>query len=271
MATLLFGYDVEVGEPDSDITRAFLKQATKVHGEFDAPCTLFTVGVTLENNVDAFKEAAQRSELFDIQSHTYSHCLLKTVCQDKDGEITLWPGGSISDIETEVGRSVDVTRELLGIEVKGICGPWCYYRGLSDRPDILQVLHDNGIRFTRTWGRNEKDWQPVDMSVQPFWYKPQGFGDMLEIPVHGWQDCIWRDEHGWTDTQGFLAYQCELVDQAVEIDCVLSLCAHDWSSIKEDPEMTIVAGILAHARERGMRIMSYREYYEERVADSAGV
>jgi hypothetical protein len=46
---------------------------------------------------------------------------------------------------------------------------------------------------------------------------------------------------------------------------VLNLCAHDWSAIREDPEMTIVQGILTHARERGMRIMSFRSYYEEQV------
>jgi hypothetical protein len=89
---------------------------------------------------------------------------------------------------------------------------------------------------------------------------------MLEIPVHGWQDCIWRDEHGWKDTKGFADYQCELIDEAAEKDCVLSLCAHDWSSIREDPEMTIVSGILAHARKRGLRIITFRAYYEEMEA-----
>lgn len=262
MATLLLGYDVEVSDPESEITRTFLKKAMEVHTRFDAPCTLFTVGVTLLNNEEAFKEAAERSDLFDIQSHTYSHCLLKTVCQDRDGEITVWKGGSISDIEEEIRLSVNVTRDLLGIEVMGICGPWCYYRGLSDRPDVLEVLHNHGFRFTRTWGRNEKDWQPVDLSVQPLWYAPQGFSDMLEIPVHGWQDCIWREERGWADTQAFLAYQCGLIDEAVANNLTLSLCAHDWSSIREDPHMTIVSSILSHASERGMRIMSYREYYK---------
>ena len=95
MATLLFGYDVENMDPNSDITRRFLKQAMRVHDSSEAPCTLFVVGVTLENNADAFKEVAQRPDLFDIQSHTYSHCLLKTVCQDKDGQITLWHGRSL--------------------------------------------------------------------------------------------------------------------------------------------------------------------------------
>lgn len=263
MATLLFGYDVENGDPNSDITRVFLDRATRVHDALDAPCTLFVCGATIENNLDAFKKAAERSDLFDIQSHTYSHCLLKTVCQNVDGEITVFPGGSLPQIRSEMKRSVETTREALGVKVRGLCGPYCYYRGLSDRPDILDILHRSGIRFVRTWGRNENDWQPVELSLQPFWYEAQGFADMLEIPVHGWQDCIWRSEHGWSDTEGFAKYQCELIDEAVERDAVLSLCAHDWSSIREDPDMTIAAAILSHARKRGMRIMSYRSYYEE--------
>ena len=266
MATLLFGYDVENGDPNSDITSRFLKQAMKAHDSFDAPCTLFVCGTTLENNTDEFKTIAARPDLFNIESHTYSHCLLKTVCQEVDGEITIWRGGSPTQLRREIKLSVELTQELLGIKVKGICGPWCYYRGLSDRPDILEMLHRKGIRFTRTWGRNEKDWQPVELTLQPFWYGPQGFGDILEMPVHGWQDCIWRDGNGWSDTEGFVKYQCSLIDDAVANDRVISLCAHDWSAIREDPEMTIMSGILSHARKRGVRIMSYKAYYEQAVS-----
>lgn len=265
MATLLFGYDVEDGAPAT--TPAFIRQATRVHEAYDAPCTLFVTGQALEKSTDALKQAAARPELFDIQSHTYSHVRLKTVCEEhEDGRIIIWRGGSIETLPFEVRRSVEVNRELLGVETKGICGPWCYYRGLSDRPDILEIIHENGIRFTRTWGRNEKDWQPTELSLQPFWYAPQGFPDILELPVHGWQDCIWREENGWGDTDGFLRYQCELIDQVAGTDRVLNLCSHDWSSIREDPELTIVSGILAHARNRGLRIVSFRSYYEERAA-----
>jgi peptidoglycan/xylan/chitin deacetylase (PgdA/CDA1 family) len=213
MATLLYGYDVECGEPE--ITQAFIKQAIKVHESLEAPCTFFVTGQTLEKNVEALKAAAARPDLFNIESHTYSHMLLKTVCQDVDGEISIFRGGSIDALRTEIQRSVELTRELLGIEVKGLCGPYCYYRGLSDRPDILDVAHEFGIRFTRTWGRNEKDWQPTELSLQPFWYAPQGFGDVMEFPVHGWQDCIWRDINGWANTEAFVEYECGLVDQAV--------------------------------------------------------
>ena len=60
--------------------------------------------------------------------------------------------------------------EHLGVQCIGLTGPWCYYRGLRDRPDILQVLWEEGIRFTRTDGRNERDWHPVSLDLQPYWY-----------------------------------------------------------------------------------------------------
>jgi len=266
MATILFGYDVENADIGSDITSRFLDRAYKVHGLFDAPCTLFTRGQTLETNVDAFKKAAEHPDIFDIQSHTYSHYLLKTVCAFHDGITEIWRGGSIPKIRAEVRKSVETTRKLLGLETKGLCGPYCYYRGLSDRPEILEILHDYGIRFLRTWGRDQHDWQPVDMSVQPFWYDVQGFPDMLETPVQGWQDCIWRQQHGWHNLDGFVDYECSLIDEAMEKDCVTTFIAHDWSSLREDPEMTIVERVLAHAKNRGIKVMSYMQYYEEQAA-----
>src|SRR5215212_5052451 len=50
----------------------------------------------------------------------------------------------------------------------GLTGPWCYYRGLRDRLDILQVLWEEGLRFTRADGRNEHDRHPVAIDVHPY-------------------------------------------------------------------------------------------------------
>ena len=97
-------------------------------------------------------------------------------------------------------------RTTLGVECIGLTGPWCYYRGLRDRPDILQVLWEEGIRFTRTDGRNERDWHPVAIDLQPYWYDALGFPEMLEIPIHGWHDCVIRGEVlGWEDLDGYVA------------------------------------------------------------------
>lgn len=30
--------------------------------------------------------------------------------------------------------------------------------------------------------------------LQPYWYDCHGLSDVLEIPIHGWHDCVYRDE-----------------------------------------------------------------------------
>jgi peptidoglycan/xylan/chitin deacetylase (PgdA/CDA1 family) len=251
-------------DPRSDVTRRFLSAALAVHSAHQAPCSLFVVGKTLEANAEALKAAAVRSDIFDIQSHTYSHVLLKTVCQFDGRRTTVFRAGSPERIRREIRLGLQTIRHLLGVEPTGITTPYGYYRGLSDRPDLLGLLHRNGIRFVRSYARDSNDWQPVELDVQPFWYGPQGFPDMLEFPVHGWQDCLWREENGWANTTDFADYQVSLVEEAARADLTLSLAYHDWSAIREDPEMTIIRRILTRARELGVTTMSYTAYYKEK-------
>jgi hypothetical protein len=146
----------------------------------------------------------------------------------------------------------------------GLTGPWCYYRGLRDRPDILQVLWKEGIRFTRTDGRNERDWHPVSIDLQPYWYDALGFPDVLEIPIHGWHDCVIRDEVlGWDDVDGYVESVRPYLDRAAAEDSIFSLCQHDWSSIRADPQMRATEALIHYAQERGLRFMSYRACYDE--------
>ena len=91
-------------------------------------------------------------------------------------------GGSLKVIRKEVKMANNSLKKYLDVTCQGIRGPYGYYRGLSDRPHILLILHEEGIRFTSTYLRNEDDWQPVPLEAQPFWYGLQGFPDMLEIP-----------------------------------------------------------------------------------------
>jgi len=268
---LLIGYDVESsGNPE--VVREFLTRAEAIHRRFDAPCTLFLVGKVVENNSGDLEELIDRSDLFDIQQHTYSHTLLKTVCMDDGEGIKLVPSGSLEDIREEVRRTNELIRESFALECRGITGPWGYYRGLSDRPDILGILHENGMRFLRTWARNERDYQPVPFEIQPFWYGPQGFPDMLECPIHGWQDVHWRDVNGWASTDEYLEMLKETVDMVMENDLVWGYGTHDWSSMKEDPDMSVMVGLMEYALDSGLEIMDYLTFYshceDEREANT---
>ena len=101
------------------------------------------------------------------------------------------------------------------------------------------------------------------MDLQPYWYEALGFPDMLEIPIHGWHDCVIRAEVlGWDDLDGYVASVRPYLDRAAAEDTVFSLCQHDWSSIRADPEMTATERLLRYAQEGGLRCMTYRAYYE---------
>jgi hypothetical protein len=57
------------------------------------------------------------------------------------------------------------------------------------------------------------------------------------------------------------------LDRAAAEDTVVSLCQHDWSSTRADPDMRATAAILRYAQEVGLRCMTYRDYYEARNAE----
>jgi len=258
MATLLIGYDVEAQEPE--ITERFLKKAGEIHRALKVPCTMFLVGKTLEKNINGCQDLT-KNELIDFQQHTYSHMLLKTVVIETEGKIKLLKGGSLSEIEEEVRKTNELLNKYLNVECIGLSGPWGYYRGLSDRPDILEILHNSGIHFTSTYGRNEKDFQPVDFEVQPFWYGPQGFDNILEVPSQGWQDVYLRDKYGWANLDAYLKHIKKDLDYIFEHDLVRAYCQHDWSSIRNDPDMSLTRQVIEYALEKGIKVMSYREYY----------
>ena len=263
--TFLIGYDVEAAR--TDVTRPFLRRMVEIHEATDVPATLFLCGRTIDLNRDVLRPLAEHP-LFDLQQHTYNHVLLKSVCIEDPLEGTRFiRGGSLEQIRTEVAQTNALLRDEFGISCHGLTGPYAYYRGLVDRPDILEILWEEGIRFTRTWGRNERDWQPVPLEVQPFWYAPQGFPGMLEVPLHGWQDISLRKTVGWSQHQAFLDGVFPYVEAAAEKGQIFSYCTHDHSSTREDAAMFITEALLRRARDLGMHTMTYVAFYErERTA-----
>jgi peptidoglycan/xylan/chitin deacetylase (PgdA/CDA1 family) len=270
MATLLIGYDVEGW--DAEITPRFLDAMEPVHTRHGAPCTLFVLGATLERCASRVR-ALEGGPLWDLQQHTYTHVRFKAVVEEAPEGTTLYAGGTVKEIRDSVRRANKVMARVLGRPALGVTGPFCYYRGLMDRPDVLRVLHTEGLRFLRTYGRDARGWQPVPLDVQPFWYAPQGYPDMLEIPIQQWQDCLWRRLHGWDDIAGYRVELRRCVDEAVARDAVWGYCAHDWSTIRGDPALGLIDDLLSYARDRGMRVLSHRAFYEaqRRIAgDVAG-
>jgi peptidoglycan/xylan/chitin deacetylase (PgdA/CDA1 family) len=264
-ATFLIGYDTESTNPA--IVRAFLDAARRLHEDLGLPCSLFVTGYALRHSSAAFAPLVGHP-LFDLEQHTDSHLPLKTVYQDTGRGISVVRGGSVSSVWADVAAAQRTFQHILGFRPLGLTGPYGYYRGLCDRPDLVAVLVAEGIRFLRTWGRDAHDWQPTP-PFRPFSLAPLGFPEVWEYGMHGWQDCLLREQLGWDDLDGYVARVRADLDRAVAEDGVFSYCQHDWSSVRADPEMHLTRRILCYARERGMRVVSYKTDYAERVGQAA--
>ncbi|MGD9495391.1 MAG: polysaccharide deacetylase family protein [Armatimonadota bacterium] len=275
MAWLLLGYDVESAEPDSPVTRQFVDTLRRTHGEHGAPATLFLRGQTLERNVEAIR-STMADGLFDYGQHTYSHVLFKTLWQINDEGERIIAGGSLEEIAREVDRAGTVIRELLGVEAIGLTTPWGYYRGLGDRPELLAILHGNGIRFVRSWMRNERDWVPVPLEVQPFFYVAQGYPDILELPVTGRHDCDWGNHLGFEPgrfdgVEDYAKYVAGQLDEIAARDWAFVYNQHDTTTVRWDPGMVVVGRLIERARRLGVTVGLYRDYYRARRAAASAM
>ncbi len=88
---------------------------------------------------------------------------------------------------------------------------------------------------------------------------------VLEIPTHGWHDCVIRPEVlGWEDVDGWVESMKPYINRAAAEDLIFSYCQHDHSSIREDPEMSGTERHIEYALEKGLRVITCNDYYEER-------
>jgi peptidoglycan/xylan/chitin deacetylase (PgdA/CDA1 family) len=281
MATLLVGYDVEafaVGEGlarmgdhglrealDPSSTVKALQIIRKNHEETGAPATLFICGRTLLHALDAFRPLAGHP-LFDLQQHTYSHTLFK---EDR------WQGGVFipsppEAIEHELVMTSAALKRHLSVDCVGLRAPHGYYRGLTDRPEMLALLRRCGIGYVSSWARNAEGGNPTPLSVQPFWYDEQGRPDLLEIPFQGWLDAFWFEANGIERGEAFGEVLKETIDEIVAKDLTYAACFHDWAMLRYREARTgWVRTLLDYAREKGVEILSYTDFYRRMPAARA--
>lgn len=270
-ATLLIGYDVEripgrvpgekwVGRPlPHDTAKTFLEAALRVHRDLRVPATLFVVGCHVER-LRPRLEACLASGWFEIAQHTHEHYALKTVVEESPDNVYL-PGLPVDRIEEQLARPVELLRRHLGVRCRGVTAPYSYYRGLADRPDVLEIIARHGMSYVRSYGRNCHDYFPLDWDVQPFWYARQGFPDLLETPMQGWIDAQWRREHGWHNWAAYHDYLKEQVDRVATAGLCWSHCQHDWTSVLCDEPMAWTRRFLQYAAPR-LEVLTHFQYYQ---------
>ena len=269
--TMVFGYDIETA---SENTVGFLEGATEMHEKHGVPWTIYLTGQTVEQCTDAIRKCMQ-SPLVTVAQHTYSHVLLKSVYMTPgDGKPVhgaepnfFKEGGSLDQIREEISKAQGIIKDLLQVDCRGLTGPWCYYRGLVDRPDILQILQDNGIRWIRTNARDYRDCQPTPFTEQPFFYADQGFPEILELGVQGYQDDFyWERFDDRSHGETYQDYLCAMVDETAKNGWVWNLCSHDHRTPTKQEflrERKWIADLIVRARDAGLRFASPPEIYDQ--------
>jgi len=259
---VLVGYDVEARNNFGDFhsTQTFFQKAMPLHDSLRVPCTAFLLGQTLIENTEIFKKLLDEP-LWDIEQHTFSHVPLRAVRPAYELHKSV-EGESLENIQEDIGKANAVLEDILGVQCKGLCTPKGHFQGLKGRKDILEILAANGLQFVRSYGRNEQDWQPVPFEIQPFWYEEEGFPEILEIPGQGWQDTIWRRTYGWKNRRHFLEYLKESADYVIQHRLAWSCGFHDWSCVREDPELNILSEFFEYVLERGATFLSHLDFFE---------
>jgi len=275
--TVLLGIDTESASEDS---LAFATLGADMFRELGVPVTWYLTGQTLERYPEAFRKVDEPG-LIDLQAHTYSHMLLKTVYVEPPAGINLHGeigphiirGASPQEIDEDLGKCQRVFQDALGRRAIGLTGPWCYYRGLGDRPDLLEIVARHGFKVLRTFGRNERDGQPVPLEWKPFFYAPQGFPDILEIFIHEYQDDFyWKDFTQPREGDKYLDYLKKVADKVAKNDLTWSMASHDhtWADENRRAEKEEwLTGLIKYALGLNIRFLTVSQYYEEMLATRA--
>lgn len=273
--TILIGVDVETASENS---KTYTERGAELFAREGVPATWYVTGQTLEKYPDEFVRVEKQAKHIDLQSHTYEHMLLKTVLIEVPPGRTIhgktdWvlvQGGSNEAIDQSLGKCQQLFRDILGRPALGLTGPWGYYRGLSDRPDLLDIVHRHGFRFLRTWARNEKDGQPVPLERQPFFYNVQGFSDILEMFVHDYQDDFYFIEfNGLKDASTYPVHLRKMCDRVAAKNLVWSLATHDHSCQTASDfaaKTAWLVELMRYAKSLGIRFLTGSTYHAERAA-----
>ena len=269
--TILFGIDVESA---SEASRGFARRASALFRELETPATWYVTGKTLDYCPDEFA-ALEAEVLIDLQAHTYSHLLLKTVLVEAPpGKVVhntrgffMKRGASLQEIADDLGRCQGAFKRVLGRRAIGLTGPWGYYRGLADRPDILEIVHAHGFHVLRTWARNATGGQPVPIERQPFFYSVQGFPGVLECPIQFYQDeFYWREFEKPAPDAQYMDVLKGGADAVAARDLVWGLCSHDHGCDTDEgwaAHETWFRGIIEYAAGLGIRFMTIGDFLRE--------
>jgi peptidoglycan/xylan/chitin deacetylase (PgdA/CDA1 family) len=268
MTRFLPAYDVEHAE----LCLPGVERLAALHRRFEAPATFFIVGKLLEKDGPAFRKLLD-DPLFDVQTHTYSHQALK--------DSRAWGAGAgLEVMEVEVREGKRLVEEVFERECIGLRPGGGFENGWQGCPDRLEILHRHGLKFVSADLRGPMDSIPAPLK-QAYTYEADGFGDLWEIPGHGWHDNALKRHTPHTTffppiydfalpprspqtVVEVFAQEGRWLEHGVALELeYVSLVQHPWSIYSFDETMAPMELLLTRARQLGMKLMTYLDYYRE--------
>lgn len=270
----IFHYDLE----NEDLCLKAAPVLQDLHERYDLPATFFMLGRVLETRGKDLRAIFGESPLFDVQSHTYSHRMLR------DNQMH-GPGISLEELRKEISLGKRWVEEVFERECVGIRSGCGFYGGMSGTPERLQVIAEEGVKYISTDLRGPADSIPSGLQ-QAYWYSEEGFPDLLELPGHGWHDNVLKSkDQAWLllPWPRFLEWgiprrPAETPEEEFEVQKVwidkalalgldyLSLIYHPHSIYRISPDCRSIELIMKYLIDRGVSTTTYTAMYQRYAA-----
>lgn len=276
----VFHYDLEHAEQCLLAAPELVRQ----HRERGVPATFFLLGRVLEQRGDDLRAIFGDDPLFDLQSHTYAHQMLR------DNQMH-GPGISHDELRREISLGREWVERVFDRPCVGIRSGCGFYRGLSGEADRLAIIAECGAQYLSSDLRGPCDSIPSGLQ-QAYWYADEGQPQLLELPGHGWHDnvlkapgtshwlCLpWPPYVPWgipgrppATPEEEAAVQCRWIDRALELGLdYLSLVYHPHSIRRMSDDCRIVSLLIDALTERGVTCTTYTALYDDYRAAPATV
>lgn len=250
-----------------DATKQYALQAGELVKKWGGVLHYFCVGQVLEHpNVDWLKQLAAAGH--PIGNHTYDHVFIKATKLDEiqfrfKRAPWLTRGKTVPEIlRDNIAITTKAMQDGAGITPNGFRTPGGFNNGLTDRPDLQQMLLDLGFTWVSSRYPAHKAGRPKEApgedvfadilraqkDAQPFVY-PSG---LIEVPMSPISDVgafrtnYWKREH-------FLRAVREGVTWAIDTGGVFDFLAHPSCLVVEDPRLESIELICELVRAAGSR------------------
>ncbi|MHA1367318.1 MAG: hypothetical protein ACTSP5_13030, partial [Candidatus Heimdallarchaeota archaeon] len=173
------------------------------------------------------------------------------------------------ELETEITKTNTLIEKATSRKVSGMHSAYSFYQGMQGERERLQILWDCGIRFISSDGRGPGEKPPAPWKDQegnfrqPYFYKNEGYPDLLEIPNQGYSDNYYRGLSKQSPVKMSLEEEIQTrikdLEFAIKNNLVFAPAMHPWVTGLTDKDGIVITSMLEFAERCDMKIVSAKE------------